>query len=583
MVDTLVKTSPRGGSSPKLSRSVRGFRRQFVWIALTAVVAFLVLLPIIPLQARAFETTEINGETVNGFQRFLTSRGLGEVIMNTVWLGLGSVVISMVIGTVLAFCVYMLPARLQSMLAFTPVLPIIIPSVAHVAGFVFLFSPENGYVNTILRMTPFFGDSTSGPINVYTAPWIIIYTGVALSSFVYLFVYSGLQSLGEDYGMAARVNGAGTIRVVLTVTLPMLRPTFLYSGIIVLLMALGQFTAPLMLGRREGIDVLTTRIYQSASEYPIDYPLAGAFGAPLLVAAFFLIYIQKKALGNQKRFVGTGAMSRSRAAVGPLARIGASALVLLFVFLAAVLPVLALIYVALSPFWTGKIMFTHLSLSNIETGLSDPHLVSAITTTIGVTLASLVVVILLGLLIATALVNRDRLWGPIAFILDVSTSLPLAVPAALVGFGFLFAFSVPGLGLLGSWLSLVIAYVTIMIPYSVRYQLTTLIALGQQTTEASRVGGGGPFRTFFQIVLPLARSGLASAAAIMFILLSHEFGVSLLLRGQGNTVLSVLLYDQYSGGSYPMVAVVALVMTAITSLGVIAALIFGGSRALEKM
>lgn len=583
MVDSTLTMSPKGGSSPRLLRGVRGFRRQFVWIALTVVVAFLVLLPIIPLQSRAFESTEVNGQHVNGFERFLTSRDLGAVLTNTLWLGLGSVVISMVVGTILAFCVYMLPARLQSLLAFTPVLPIIIPSVAHVAGFVFLFSPENGYVNTLLRMTPFFGGITSGPINVYTAPWIIIYTGISLSSFVYLFVYSGLQGLGQDYGMAARVNGAGTFRVVRTVTLPMLRPTFLYAGIIVLLMALGQFTAPLMLGRREGIDVLTTRIYQSASEYPIDYPLAGAFGAPLLVAAFFLIYIQRKALGNQKRFVGTGSMSRNRATVGPLARIGASVLVLLFVFLAAVLPVLALVYVALSPFWTGKIKFDHLSLGNIQTGLADPHLLSAITTTVGVTLVSLAVVILLGLLIATALVNRDRLWGPVAFVLDVATALPLAVPAALVGFGFLFAFSVPGLGLLGSWISLIVAYTTIMIPYSVRYQLTTLISLGQQTTEAARVGGAGAVRTFFQIVLPLARSGLASAAAIMFILLSHEFGVSLLLRGQGNTVLSVLLYDQYSGGSYPMVAVIALVMTAITSLGVIAALIFGGSRALEKM
>jgi iron(III) transport system permease protein len=122
-----------------------------------------------------------------------------------------------------------------------------------------------------------------------------------------------------------------------------------------------------------------------------------------------------------------------------------------------------------------------------------------------------------------------------------------------------------------------------ILPYAVRYQLATLIALGAQTTESSRVSGAGAFRTFFRIVLPLARGGMAASGAVMFVLLIHEFGVSLLLRSPDSTVMSVLLYDQFSTGSYPQVGVTAVVMTAITAAGVIAALVFGGTKAMERL
>jgi iron(III) transport system permease protein len=121
-----------------------------------------------------------------------------------------------------------------------------------------------------------------------------------------------------------------------------------------------------------------------------------------------------------------------------------------------------------------------------------------------------------------------------------------------------------------------------MIPYSVRYQLATLVTLGRQTVEASEVSGANALRTFFLVIFPLSRAGMLASAAIMFVLLSHEFGVSLLLRSPDVSVMSVVLYDQYSGGSYPLVAVMALLMTVLTTIGVAVAMFFGGTRALRN-
>jgi len=560
-----------------LVRATRELGRQWPWVLLALAVVVFVLAPVVPLQWQALD----NGAA--GIRALADLPGFWDVVVMTLAIGFGALAVAMVLGTSLALAVQALPDRLRRGLAFTPALPLVIPGIAHVVGFVFLFSPESGYINAFLRMLPFFSELTTGPINVYQPFWIIMYTGINLAAFVYLFVRTGLQNLGDDFGMAARVNGAGAGRVLWTVTLPMLRPTLVYASVVVLLLSLGQFTGPLMLGRREGVDVLTTQMFALTQRYPIDYAIAASLGTPLLVVALILVVVQRRLIGDQNRFVGRGVSSVRQA---PRSRVGtalATVYVVLYVLLAAVLPILALGFVSLTPYWSGNLSLELLTTKNYVAAFSEPDLLVAVGTTLLVTLLAIAVVLPLGMLVALAIYNRHRLWKPVAAVIDAGANLPLAVPAALIGFGFLFAYSLPGVRLYGTTAGLVIAYITIMLPFAVRYQLATLISVGRATSDASLVAGAGPARTFFRIIMPLGRSGLASSAALIFILLVHEFGVSVLLRAPGTTVMSVLLFDEYGGGSYPMVAVIALVMTVVTSVGVIAALIFGGTRALERI
>lgn len=572
-----VSSAAPGPSRPPVRRRLipGGEGHQLLWVLLVVAVAVMVLLPIVPLQIRAWEND------ADGIRRLADFHGIGKVLRTTLLLGVGGLVVGLTMGTILALCAYSMTPRMRKYLEFTPVLPMIIPAVAHVVGFVFLFSPENGYVNAFLRWTPFFsGDS--GPINVYTLPWIIFYTGTHLAAFVYMFVYTGLRNLGSDYGLAARVNGAGGFRALRTITLPLLRPTFVYAGVVVLLLSLGQFTGPLILGRREGIDVITTEMYELSAEYPVDYALASALGTPLIIMAIVLVVLQRKMLGNQNRFVGQGTATVDNRMLNPVVAWVSAGVVSLYVFVAAILPLLAISFVAFSPFWSGTLDFGAMTMSHMTEVLNDERVRQSVVITLIVSVLGVLLVLPVGMLVALGIYNKDRLWKPLPTILDVVANLPLTVPAALLGFGFLFAFSHPAIGIYGTPISLILAYMTIMIPYSVRYQLATLVALGRQTMEASQVSGAHPIRTFFQIILPLSRAGIASSAAVMFVLLTHEFGVSLLLRAPDVSVMSVVLYDQYNGGSYPKVAGIALIMTVMTAIGVVFAMIFGGRKALEK-
>ena len=69
----------------------------------------------------------------------------------------------------------------------------------------------------------------------------------------------------------------------------------------------------------------------------------------------------------------------------------------------------------------------------------------------------------------------------------------------------------------------------------------------------------------------------------MFVLLTHEFAASLLVRSPTTQVMGTVLFDYYANGSYPLVAAIALVMTCVTAVGVVVALILGGTDALDKL
>lgn len=574
MTDVMI-SRPESTRLEKLSHRIAA---QKYWLLILLVVATLVLLPVGTLIKLALE------DNMSGLRQLLDQPNTGRVLSNTVLLAFGALVVAMVSGTAVALSVWALPPHIRKYTTFLPVLPLLIPSVAHVIGFVFLFSPENGYINTFLRLLPFFEDSYSGPFNIYTIWGIIFYTGFSLSSYVYLFVYTGLQDMGTDYMQAARANGASGARTLFTITLPMLRPVFVYAAMIVLLLALGQFTGPLLLGRRLGIDVITTQMYLATTESPVNYAMGAAYAMPLLGVAAVILWLQHRIIGNRDRFIGRGNASIAMLPSSLASKVLAMVTILSFALISAILPLLALIFVSLTPFWSGSISLARMTTRNITYVLNDATITNSIFTTLKLAGASLIIMLPLGMLIAMAICYRNFLWRPLAVALDTISNLPLAIPSALIGFGFLFAYSATPFGLYGSAYGLVLAFVTVKLPFAVKYQLSSLIALGSTQVEAARANGAGPIRTFFQIILPLARSGVAAAGAVIFVLLIHEFGVALMLRSIDTNVMSVVLFDLFNaGGLYPNVAAMALVMTGITMVGVIAALAVGGTKTFAKM
>ena len=529
-------------------------------------IGFLTLVPLIRLQYLALK------HGARPYHDAYTRQGWGQTVRWTIELGLGSLAIALVIGTGLAWAAHSLPPRL-GILRVVPILPIVIPAVSSVLGWAFLLSPHPGYLNQLLRLLPWWHHRFEGPFDIYTVPWIVIITGLALASFIYLFVSSGFENINGELIEAAQVGGSSRAGVFFRVILPLLRPSLVYGGGVALLLGLGQFTAPLLLGRTRNISVLTTDMFQATQQIPPDYGLAAAIGSPLLVFGVLVLFANKFLLGDLTRFVTHGGKGGFRQGA-PGSKLAALWVVLYGLF-ACVLPLLALVWVSLSRFWSGDVNFGRLTVATWRTVLNASGVGSAIWNSVWLSLVAVAITLPLGFIAASFLQRRreHRITGPV---LDFIVAMPLSIPAVIFGVGFLMTYTTKPFVLYGTPWVLILVYVTLMIPFATRMQLGAMASLGSAYTEAARTSGAGVLRTNLQIIVPLLRPAFGGAAALMFVLLTHEFAASLLVRAPTINVMGTILYDYYENGIYPLVACISLIMVGVTTAGVLAAMILGG-------
>ena len=150
--------SPRSRSRPHAaSRSAPGTsERGSRLIVFIGLLAYLILLPLVRIQVLAFS----HGGRAYG--EAFREPGIWKTVWQTVELALGSLAIALVLGTALAWAASTLSPRLR-LLKILPILPIVVPAIASVLGWSFLFSPHPGYLNALLRHLPWWHHLYEGP------------------------------------------------------------------------------------------------------------------------------------------------------------------------------------------------------------------------------------------------------------------------------------------------------------------------------------------------------------------------------------------------------------------------------------
>jgi ABC-type glycerol-3-phosphate transport system permease component len=100
-------------------------------------------------------------------------------------------------------------------------------------------------------------------------------------------------------------------------------------------------------------------------------------------------------------------------------------------------------------------------------------------------------------------------------------------------------FVLKSFGVLNTLPGLIITYVAFALPFTVFFLYAFFKALPQEVAEAAAIDGAGPWRIFFQIMLPMARPGMASVAIFNFLGLWNQFLLPVALNTKdSNYVLS---------------------------------------------
>ena len=208
-------------------------------------------------------------------------------------------------------------------------------------------------------------------------------------------------------------------------------------------------------------------------------------------------------------------------------------------------------------------VFARVSPARLVAQLGNPVVTDALVVSLKTTLVAQALVLAFGTPTAYILATR-RFHGRAALITLVE--LPLVLPPAVAGLGLLAAFGRTGLlhtSIPFTQTAVVLAVSFVASPLYVRAAIAAFEAVDTNIVAASRTLGAGPVRTFFRVVVPLARGGLVAGAALAFARGLGEFGATIMfagsLRGVTQT-LSLAVYSEFDVNFDVALAVSALLV-----------------------
>jgi iron(III) transport system permease protein len=148
-------------------------------------------------------------------------------------------------------------------------------------------------------------------------------------------------------------------------------------------------------------------------------------------------------------------------------------------------------------------------------------------------------------------------------VIDVISTVPVAIPGLVIGVAYLWAWIGISGGLYGTIWILALAFIARFMPDTVKSLSTSFLQIHRELEEAAWVCGKGTLATIATIVLPLARPGVLASMTLLFVLAIRELGSSLFLYTSNTMVMSVLLLDYYEGGNIGKTAAFSLVQTVL--------------------
>lgn len=562
---------PTDGPPPKPKRMKFDWRRiatpkTLIIVAVVAVIGYLSLVPLLYLLWGTF--FDASGFTTEAFDRAYSSTGLGELIANSTIFAVGATMVSVVMGTLLAFLTERTDVPLKRLIFAGSLIPLIIPGILYTIAWIFLASPRIGLINRVLE--PIFGP---GAFDVFSLTGMILVQGMDNAPLVFLLMVAAFRSMDPSLEESALMSGASLPRVFRKITLPLAKPALFAAFLIMAVKNIEAFETPALLGMPKGIWVFTSRIWRVLDTHPADYGQAGAYSLSLLLITSLGIYFQTRFSRRGKAYqTVTGKGFRPRPM--PLGRfrnlIGAG--LLFYFFIAIVLPAFILLYMSTQPFYQVPSVdtMTNMTFENYRYVFDHPQTMRAFRNSfvLGIGAATLV---MFGTAVASWLVVRSKLPG--RWLVDNLAFVPLVIPGLVLGVSLLFVYLRFPVAIYGTMFILLISYVTRYMPYGMRYASTSMYQIGGELEESAQVSGASWWQTFRRVNLPLLVPGLMAGWIYIVMTSVRELSSSILLYSPGNEVLAVMIFEQYENGQFTELAALGTLL-----IGALVVLVYAAQR-----
>ncbi len=540
-----------------LPSSARGaWASRFLAPAVLLVCALLVLHPVYFLVGAslnvgdplAFPASEL------GFDNFVAISDDLRIIGNTAEIAGIATVLAVAFGFTVAWILTRTRIPGRALLERLMELPYYMTPLVGALAWGILAAPTTGLINQLAHFAGIAGDV----VDIYTPFGIAWVMALFEGTVAFVMISAAMKSMDPSLEESARVFGAGRLRTILTVTLPMVAPGVLSATVFVFAEMLGAFAAAFVLGIPGRFVVVTTAIWQATLSYPPDYGRAAALGLSLSAVMIATLTVARLITRRGSYATISGKAFRPR----PV-DMGRGGWVLLavcwgYIALAVILPLAALLLTSFQRFATVMLSQSQFTLANYGTALQMGTLGLALRNSLLLDFCVATIGVALTFVLAW-IVYRSRTPGRGLF--EYVAMFPQAVPRMVFGLGLLWAWINIPIPIYGTLWLLGIAYVTVFLPLGLRTFAGVILQVDRSLEECAQVCGASWRHRMATVTMPLLRPGLIAAWLLLFIASVRELGVSIFLMGPNSKVIAPAIVNSWLSSSSELSAAMALLQT----------------------
>ena len=490
----------------------------------------------------------------------LASAVLWGPLKNSFICGFFTVLVSVPLGSVLAWLMIRTDLPGKKILGLLVTVPYMIPSWTKALAWLAMFrnstSGANGFLAGLGIPVPDW--LAYGPIA------IVLCMSMHYYAFSYIMVSGALRSINSELEEMGEIQGASKAQILRHITLPLILPSVLSATVMTISKSIGTYGVPANLGNRIGYYTLATKMRTFIDQGPqaVGYSMS----IVLVLLAALIIFSNQRIVGVRKSYA-TVSGKGGRATLMQLGKAKKPLMVFLmvFLFLAMVVPFFVLIMETFQITtgagygpdnltlynWIGKAGEID-KYTNYVGIFRNPNFFSAFWNTIRLTLIASILTAICGQFLGyISSRGRGKWYGDL-------TEQMVFVPYLMSGIAFstmyFSMFSRPHLGglmpsLYGTFTLIVLTSVVKHFPFASKSGTANMLSISVELEEAADIAGASFWKRMSSIIVPLAKNGFISGFMLTFISIAKELDLIIIMMTPTTQTMSYLAFT-YSQDGY---------------------------------
>ncbi|MDO5378717.1 MAG: iron ABC transporter permease [Clostridia bacterium] len=504
----------------------------FTWFILTCIV-----IPVVNLLGTVFFAD--GGFSLEPIQKLLRSKKAMSSLKNSFILAPTLSITVGFVGISLVLITEYFDVKGANILRLGYMTTLIYGGIILVSGYKFIYGANGFLTNILAGIFPGFNQ------NWFQGFWAVLFVMTfSCTSNHMIFLRNAMRSVDFQTVEAARNMGASQFTILRRVVLPVLLPSLFAVTILTFITGLSAMSAPLLVGGTgfQTINPMIKTFADTQNSKDLAALLSLVLGIATMILLFIMTQIEKKGHYMSVSKVKTKIVKQK--ITNPVVNV----LVHVYAYVLFAIYVLPVILIVLFSFTSSKniatrtLDFSSFSLENYRYLLSNtsnykPFVVSIV-------YSALAAVVVGAIVVAACRIIQKSKNSLSSGLLEYSLMIPWLLPTTLIALALMMLYNqrhwyMFNQVLTGTMVILLIGYVVIKLPFTMRMTKAAFFGLDNALEDASHNLGAGEWYTFRRVIFPSILPTVMAIAALNFNGLLGDYDMSIFLYHPLNKTLGV--------------------------------------------